>query len=96
MLRRASQLIITSVKESRHANLRSAAKDVQRYQINTFLTPIYAENFRSISDNGGSSAPLPATAAAASGTKGDSGLSTSDSPSIDIQHRYSHILCIFQ
>lgn len=84
-MRRASQLIITSVKDFRHSVIRNAAKDAHINQINVFYMPICAKRFSSIPDSGGSFAHLPATAA--SDTEGDSGPSTSNSPSINTKHR---------
>jgi hypothetical protein len=92
-MRRASQLIITSVKESRHCITRSAAKDTHVEHCAIFYTPLYAHPFSSIPDNRSSAPPSAAVDDDdSSPSVSESNPSTSSSSSIDTKHRYIHTL----
>ena len=85
-MRRASRVIISSVKELKHAITRSTLAQTHVDPYNRILLRAYSINFSSIPDRVGSSAP-PASTADEEDDDSSASLSTSTSPSIDTKHR---------
>jgi hypothetical protein len=85
-MRRASQLIITSVKELKDVLVRDVFKNTHLDCSRTFYMIIYAREICSISDNGGPSSSVPPAAAAVSDEEASSP-STSNNSMIDTKHK---------
>lgn len=92
-MRRASQLIITSLKELRHSSVVDGLNSTHIDHYSAFYKPLCAHLFSSISLESGSSSVQPpppaATAAVSDNEEEDKAPSTSsDTLSIDTKHRY--------